>query len=161
MFASVRPRIGKAEFHTLRLSLTHGRHCDREEHCHVEKALICPPSHCIVLALSFIVGFAAFVLSGATTDKGHDRRHTSRERATIVSRGEDALQPVRHVRVDLRRCASEGLLTLKSGLQLRGVRARQALRDDRRRLPGLPIAGRLTGAPLAALTVGHNLGEFP
>ena len=92
-----------------------------------------------VLALSFIAGFAVFVLSGATTNKGTTGAISGRER-NDHERGEDELSQVRHVCVDSNP-AKRGTAHVQAGLQLRGLHAREALRDDRRRLPGLPVAG--------------------
>ena len=92
-----------------------------------------------VLALSFIVGFAVFVLSGATTNKGTTGA-IGAESATIMTAEKTSCTQVRHVRVDID-AAKRGTAHVQAGLQLGGVRAREALRDDRHRLPGLPIAG--------------------
>ena len=98
-----------------------------------------------VLALSFIAGFAAFVLSGATTNKGTTGAISS-ERATIMTAEKTSLPEVRHVRVDSD--AAQGRPAhVQTGLQLRGLPTREGLRDDHHRLPGLPVAGWLKDAP--------------
>jgi hypothetical protein len=63
--------------------LTSSRAGDREEHSYVQKLSF---AHLLgaVLALSFIAGFAVFVLSGATTNKGTTGA-IGAESATIMS----------------------------------------------------------------------------
>ena len=94
-----------------------------------------------VLALSFIVGFAVFVLSGATTNKGTTGAIGS-ESATIMS-AEKASCSKYGTYASIVNAAQRGIAHVQAGLQLGGVPAREGLRDDRYRLACLPIAGRL------------------
>ena len=68
-----------------------------------------------VLVLSFILGFAVFVLS-SYHEQRNDRRHRSRESHDHDS-GKDALSAVRHLRVD-RDAAARGTAHVQAGLQL-------------------------------------------
>ena len=95
----------------------------------------------VALALSFIMGFAVYVLSGATINKGTPA--PSGPRRDDYEGGEGELFQVRQVRVHLD--ATKGWSArVRAGLQFGCVPARGGMRDNRRRLARLPIAGWLS-----------------
>ena len=76
---------------------------------------------------------------GATTNKGTTGA-IGAERATIMT-----AEKTRCLRygtyASIATLRQRGIAHVQAGLQLGGVPAREALRDDRHRLPGLPISG--------------------